>query len=173
MNPAYCPRCGTELGERYLEGRVRKWCDECDQPVYRNAVPTSDVTVVDGDRALLVQRGEPPGEGAWTIPGGHLEYDEEPRVGAARELREETGLAVDPWALTLVEATRLQPSADKHVVSIAYAVGADDTTGTPESGSDAAAVEWVARDAVADREIRPHVALRVNAAVHVVTEQER
>ena len=170
MIPEYCPRCGTELGERYVEGRVRKWCGECERPVYRNAVPCADVAVVDSERVLLVQRGAPPGEGEWTIPGGHLEFEEEPRVGAARELREETGLSVEPGALTLLEVTQLEPYREKHVVSTAYAVGVDAVSGTPEAGSDAAAVEWVTREEAADRDTRPHVERRVSAAIHVVNE---
>lgn len=170
MIPEYCPRCGTELGEQYVEGRERKWCGECERPVYRNAVPCADVAVVDGERVLLVQRGAPPGEGEWTIPGGHLEFEEDPRVGAVRELREETGLVVEPAALTLLEATQLEPYEDKHVVSTAYAVDVAKARGTPEASSDAETVEWVTRKEAAERETRPHVERRVSAAIHVVNE---
>ncbi|WP_232686687.1 NUDIX domain-containing protein [Halobacterium zhouii] len=172
MIPDYCPHCGTELGERDVEGRVRKWCSTCERPVYRNAVPCGDVTVVDGERALLVQRGVPPGEGEWSIPGGHLEVDEEPRVGAARELREETGVVAEPDALTLLETTQLEPYGEKHVVSTAYAVGADAVRGTAIAGSDATAVEWVARGDLDGRETRQHVERRVDAAVAAVCETE-
>ena len=50
--------------------------------------------VVSGARALLVLRGTEPGRGEWTIPGGLLEAGETLKEGVARELREETGLAV-------------------------------------------------------------------------------
>lgn len=40
----------------------------------------------------LIQRGKPPGEGRWSIPGGALELGEETLAGARRELAEETGL---------------------------------------------------------------------------------
>jgi 8-oxo-dGTP diphosphatase len=36
------------------------------------------------------------GGGTWSLPGGHLEFDEDPEVAAARELLEETGIEVNP-----------------------------------------------------------------------------
>ena len=49
-------------------------------------------------RALLLHGGDParPGERWWFTPGGGLSGPETPAEGAARELREETGLRVDP-----------------------------------------------------------------------------
>lgn len=165
MIPSFCPRCGTELGEREVEGRDRKWCGDCERPIFRNAAPCADVTVLDGDRVLLVERAVPPDPGAWTIPGGHLEFEEDPRVGAARELREEAGLSVDPDALTLTEATQLEPFGEKRVVSVAYAVDAAETSGSAVAGSDAAGVEWVSRNELGARSLRPHVQRRVENAV--------
>ncbi|WP_336036079.1 NUDIX hydrolase [Halobacterium yunchengense] len=166
MIPEFCPRCGTELGERRVDGRRRKWCPACERPEFRNPVPVAGVSVVDGTgRVLLVRRGVEPWRGEWSTPAGHLEVEEEPRVAAARELREETGLAVDPADLVLLEVTQLEPVGEKHALSVGYAAAAADATGTPVAGSDAAAVEWVDREAVEERAVRPHVPRRVDAAV--------
>jgi ADP-ribose pyrophosphatase YjhB (NUDIX family) len=43
---------------------------------------------------VIVRRGRPPREGAWTIPGGRVEPGETPAEAARREAREETGLDV-------------------------------------------------------------------------------
>lgn len=170
MIPSYCPRCGSELGERRMEDRDRKWCPACERAVYRNAVPCAGVTVLDGGRVLLVRRAAPPGEGEWSTPAGHLEVEEEPRTAAARELREETGLAVDPADLVLLEATQLEPWGEKHVVSVGYAARREATDGTPSAGSDADAVEWVPVGELADRPLRPHVERRVDAALDALTD---
>lgn len=53
-------------------------------------------------RALLVERGQPPGVGLWTIPGGRLEPGETLVQGVAREVREETGLVVEVGTLACV-----------------------------------------------------------------------
>jgi ADP-ribose pyrophosphatase YjhB (NUDIX family) len=43
---------------------------------------------------LLIRRGRPPAEGAWSLPGGAQKIGETAEAAARRELGEETGLAV-------------------------------------------------------------------------------
>jgi ADP-ribose pyrophosphatase YjhB (NUDIX family) len=50
--------------------------------------------IIDSGRALLIRRGSEPLLGEWSIPGGMLELGETLEEGVARELLEETGLAV-------------------------------------------------------------------------------
>jgi ADP-ribose pyrophosphatase YjhB (NUDIX family) len=57
--------------------------------------------IVHEGRVLLVRRGSEPLKGHWTLPGGVLEVGETIVEGVAREVREETGLLVEP--LELVE----------------------------------------------------------------------
>ncbi len=52
--------------------------------------------MIDGTRVLLVRRGAEPLKGEWSIPGGMLELGEELPAAVVRELREETGLDVEP-----------------------------------------------------------------------------
>ena len=48
------------------------------------------VAVRDG-RLLMVRRGEEPGKGRWSLPGGRVEAAESVVSAVLRELREETG----------------------------------------------------------------------------------
>jgi ADP-ribose pyrophosphatase YjhB (NUDIX family) len=58
--------------------------------------------VIYRDRALLIRRGSEPLKGEWSIPGGMLELGEELAAGVERELKEETGLEVEPLECILV-----------------------------------------------------------------------
>lgn len=57
---------------------------------------SADAVCTDDDGRLLLCRFAPGYttdlEGMWTLPGGGLDHGEDPRVGALRELAEETGL---------------------------------------------------------------------------------
>ena len=45
----------------------------------------------------LIQRGKPPGQGKWSLPGGAIDVGEGTAEAARRELEEETGLAGLAW----------------------------------------------------------------------------
>ena len=63
----------------------------------RHSVSVAGVIVDQDDRCLIVQRCD---NGHWEPPGGVLEVDEGVADGLQREVREETGLIVEPVALT-------------------------------------------------------------------------
>lgn len=102
------------------------------------------VVVFEG-RVLLVRRGSKPLKGHWTLPGGVLEVGETLVEGVAREVREETGLLVEP--LELVELLdRIYREADRiryHYVIADYLCRV--TGGELHAASDADAVRWVER----------------------------
>jgi ADP-ribose pyrophosphatase YjhB (NUDIX family) len=89
----YCPRCRTELeGD---EKRVE--CPQCGFVAYGNPVPTATAVCVDGaGRVLLGRRAWEPDKGLWDLPGGFVDEGEHPLDALRRELREETGLEVEP-----------------------------------------------------------------------------
>jgi 8-oxo-dGTP diphosphatase len=54
------------------------------------------IVLLRGDEVLLIKRGRPPGQGAWSLPGGKQELGETAETCARRELLEETGLTTGP-----------------------------------------------------------------------------
>lgn len=89
----YCPRCRSGLAGNEL----RRSCPECGFVAYASSKPTAGALCEDGEgRVLLARRAHEPFLGRWDIPGGFLEEGEDPLDGMRRELREETGLEVEP-----------------------------------------------------------------------------
>jgi 8-oxo-dGTP diphosphatase len=100
--------------------------------------------IFDGRRVLLVQRGQEPLRGAWSLPGGAVEIGETLDAALAREVLEETGLSVEVGPVIDV-LDRVQFDADGrveyHYVIIDYMCRP--FAGVVEHGSDAQAVCWV------------------------------
>lgn len=100
--------------------------------------------IVDGTRVVLVQRGQPPLQGEWSLPGGAVEVGESLDAAVAREVREETGLVVDVGPVVDV-LERIHHGDDGrveyHYVIIDYLCRP--RGGTLACGSDAAAARWV------------------------------
>ena len=88
----FCPRCRNPLAG----AGARLACPECDFVVYASSKPTAGALCVDNSRVLLARRAVAPFQGFWDIPGGFLEEGEDPLDGVRRELKEETGLEIDP-----------------------------------------------------------------------------
>ncbi len=86
-------------------------------------------------KVLLVQRGQPPFEGRWALPGGFVEVGETVEEAAAREAQEETGLRVEILRLVGVYS---EPARDPrgHNVSCAFLARP-----MPESGRLSAATD--------------------------------
>jgi 8-oxo-dGTP diphosphatase len=112
-------------------------------------------------KVLAIQRGEPPFQGRWALPGGFVLPDENLDHGAARELAEETGLA--PGTVHLEQlASYGEPGRDPRMltVSVAYLGLAPDLP-TPKAGDDAAAAEWLP----VERLLKPRSTLAFDHAV--------
>jgi ADP-ribose pyrophosphatase YjhB (NUDIX family) len=72
-------------------------CDSCGSRYYAHSSPAVAAIVVDDDgRVLLARRAFDPDAGRLDTPGGFLEEGEDPAEAIRRELREETGLEVEP-----------------------------------------------------------------------------
>jgi len=110
--------------------------------------------IIDDGRALLIRRGSEPLRGEWSIPGGTLELGETLEQGVARELLEETGIAVR--VLELIEvfdriygddgavAERVQQNPRFHYVIVDYLC--ERIGGEARAGSDVTDVAFACED---------------------------
>ncbi|MBN1884000.1 MAG: NUDIX hydrolase [Candidatus Krumholzibacteriota bacterium] len=137
----YCPRCRSALQPvEEEEGRIRMRCPDCGFVDYHNPAPAAGVLLRDGGRVLLVRRRFDPFRGLWTIPSGYIEYEEDVRGTAVREVREETGLEIDLGPVIGAVSCHDDPRGNTLLVLF----GAEVTGGEAVAGDDADDIGWFA-----------------------------
>lgn len=144
----FCPRCRSEL--RGDGQRVE--CAGCGFISYASSKPTAGALCEDDEgRVLLARRAEDPFKGHWDIPGGFLEEGEHPLDGIRRELREETGLEVEPVEFLGVWMDRYggdsTAEATLNLYWTARVIG-----GEPQAADDVDQLQWFAADELPSRD---------------------
>jgi 8-oxo-dGTP diphosphatase len=102
--------------------------------------------IFDGDRILMAQRGKPPLEGLWSLPGGLVETGESLKDAVCREVREETGLEIRPLGVLEIFERIMRDSEgapEYHYVLIDYVCSV--SGGELCAGDDACRAEWFRR----------------------------
>jgi 8-oxo-dGTP diphosphatase len=137
----------------------------------RPVVGVGGVIIAEG-RTLLIRRGNPPLEGAWSIPGGTLEVGETVVEGVRRELEEETGIKVR--VLDLIEVfERIFPDAEGstkyHFVILDYLCEA--AGGSARAGSDVTDVAWATEPELAKYSLTPTATRVIKKAFQMARER--
>ena len=115
----------------------------------KNGYPTQPVVAVgaivfDGNRVLLVRRGQAPSQDLWAIPGGRVKLGETLEEAAEREIFEETGIRIKArkpvYTFDYIERDEaFRPRFHYVIVDLI----ADFLGGKLRAGDDAADVRWV------------------------------
>ncbi len=94
--------------------------------------------LVEDGKILLIRRASEPFRGEWAVPGGRIEDGESAEECAVREMKEETGLDVEPIRLTGIYS---DPKRDpRGIIAAAYIVRR--IGGEIRGGDDAAEARW-------------------------------
>ena len=107
---------------------------------------------VDGDRILLARLSEIEVDyGAWTMPGGGLDFGEHPDAACHRELGEETGLAGEIEDVAgifshVYRRSTFAKGADLHFLGIVYRVRVTGGALRDESDGTTDTAAWIHRD---------------------------
>lgn len=101
-----------------------------------------DMILIEDGKVLLIKRGREPFLGQWAIPGGRIEDDETAEDCLRREMKEETGLDVEPVKLIGLYS---DPGRDpRKVIAAPYLVRR--IGGQLKAGDDAAEAAWFPLD---------------------------
>lgn len=104
------------------------------------------VVVLKGPEVLLIQRGRPPRQGQWSLPGGVQELGETVHEAARREVAEETGVDIDIVGLVdTVDSIQRDAAGDVHYHYTLIEIAATWRAGEPRAASDAAGACWAPR----------------------------
>lgn len=118
-------------------------------------MPCVGAVVEHEGRLLLVRRGQQPALGCWSVPGGRVEPGEVDAEATAREVHEETGLAVTVHDL-VGQVERDAPDGSVYVVNdyrCRPVDGADPSAVV--AGDDATEVGWFTPAQVRDLDCVP------------------
>jgi ADP-ribose pyrophosphatase YjhB (NUDIX family) len=140
-----CPQCGADL--EHEEGDAKVECPECGFRHYAHSQVTACAVVVDArGRVLLTRRAGPPYEGYWDLPGGFVGEAEHPNDALKRELREETGLDVEPGRLIGIWIDRYAERGEDGPATMNLYFTASASGGEGEPSDDVAELRWVEPD---------------------------
>jgi ADP-ribose pyrophosphatase YjhB (NUDIX family) len=131
----FCPRCAAETERDADSAR----CVRCGFVVWANSAPAVQALVERDGRILLGRRGIEPGYGRWDLPGGFLHEGEHPLDGLRREVREETGLEIEPGRFV---GFWLEPYDGRVVLSITYEATTE--AGDARPADDLTELRWFA-----------------------------
>lgn len=103
MRDTYCSFCGA----KHTAQNYPKLCTNCDEMTWGSVEGAVNLLVPvdrkDGPQALLlIRRKGGVKHGELSFPGGYIDYKEDWKIAAAREMREETGIVVDHEEIDLV-----------------------------------------------------------------------
>ena len=100
--------------------------------------------VIHEGQVLLVRRRNEPDAGLWGFPGGHVDAGETALDAAARELREETGVAAKPERyLTNIDVIQRDETGALRFHFLLAAVLCRYVSGTPLADDDVSEAAWV------------------------------
>lgn len=126
----FCSLCGAAHASRTYPRTCPN--PECAITIWANPIPVcvALVPIVHGDRRglLVVRRGIEPARGKLALVGGFLEEHERWQEGAAREVREETAVTIDPGALEPFHYVSTEPKPNRVLL---FSIAAPVTTPLP------------------------------------------
>lgn len=116
------------------------------------------VVIFDGPLVLLAKRGQEPGKGTWSLPGGAVELGEKLADAVKREVFEELGIEIELGGLVRVLDRIIQDERKRvryHYVIIDY--WGWKLSGEPKPGSDTSDIRFLSLEEIQKKDIHKEV----------------
>ena len=137
-------------------------------PIPRITVAVGAI-ITDGEQILLIQRGHPPGEGQWTIPGGRVEVDETLPEAVRREILEECGILVEPGEPAIILDRIFRDShgavTGHYLIVDFWSRPVEATHPTVTASSDARSAGWFTLAEIRELATTPHLVAYLEEAL--------
>ena len=141
----FCPKCGSQDFE--IHNALSRHCANCGFTFYQNPRASTAAFILNDKGELLVaRRGKEPAKGTLDLPGGFVDNDENAEEGMVREIKEETGLIIDPES---VESQFSIPNVyhysgmDIHTLDLFFLCHIEEEDVAVEAADDAEGLAWV------------------------------
>jgi len=131
----------------------------------------ASAAVVRDGKVLVVRRASAPANGVFSLPGGVVETGETLHEAVVREVREETGLTIEPVALAGFRETIVRDEdnrVERHFVILPFA--ARWLAGEPVLNDELSEWRWVDQDELASLPTTPGLAAIVADAFELLKE---
>jgi ADP-ribose pyrophosphatase YjhB (NUDIX family) len=136
--------------------------DDPTAPPANNLVPAASAVVVDGDGAILLHRRSD--NELWALPGGTMEIGESILQTVVREVREETGLEVNPHSVVGIytdprHVIAFDDGEVRQQFSVCFAC--DRVSGELKISDESTELRFIPRESLGDLPMHPSIRLRI------------
>jgi ADP-ribose pyrophosphatase YjhB (NUDIX family) len=136
MNISYCLECAKPLNQQ----TITQYDCENGHSFWNNPKTAVAVVILKEGKILVSKRGREPAKDTYDLPGGFLEYGEDPFAAAVREMTEETTLTINQQKLQILTAYAGPYWENETVCDLVVFV--PEWSGNPIASDDSAALEW-------------------------------
>ncbi len=86
----FCPKCGNEFGAKEINGKNELFCASCNFVFWVYPVPSVTLFALNSEnKVLLIKKSK---GNIWAMPGGYIDWGEDPEEALRREVKEEAGI---------------------------------------------------------------------------------
>lgn len=136
---SFCGRCGLKMTHSFTERAMK--CDKCGYTSYPRIMPAVIVGVINGEKILLTKYRR--GFAHYALVAGFTEIGETLEETVAREVMEETGIAVKN-----IRYYKSQPWGSANDILMGFYCYADGDTTIRMDDNELKFAEWVERDKI-------------------------